>query len=88
MQDVPIAEDRFCENPHCLVGRWSVTRQAEPHETWHIVAYFEETVFVVAAATPVCPCCGKPLLSHLEIDGGLVSNADEEGPLFDFIRTL
>lgn len=83
------AEERFCESPHCFVGRWSVTLQAEPQPVWRVVAYVEDMPFLVAADNPVCPCCGSALLSHLEVDGGLAPlSADEQGPLFDFIRTL
>lgn len=84
-----LTEDYFCDNSHCLVGRWSVTLESKKKMVWRIVAYFEETTFFVAATNPICPCCGGLLLSHLEADGGLAPSAEvEEGPLFDFIRML
>lgn len=82
-------EDLFCENPHCFVGRWAVTLSAEDKQVWRVVAYFEESAFLVAATNPTCPCCGKQLMSHFALDGGFgPPPTDEEGPLFDFVRAL
>jgi len=89
MDQPTITEDLFCENPHCIVGRWLVTMQSVEEQVWRIVAYFDDTPFLVAAKHPICPCCGQELMSHFAMDGGFASrSADEEGPLFDFIRTL
>lgn len=62
---------------------------SEDKQLWRVVAYFEETPFLVAATHPVCPCCGKQLMSRFEFDGGFGPQAeDEQGPLFDFVRSL
>lgn len=80
-------EERHCVNPRCLVGRWVVTQQSE--YSWQIVSTIDNHPFVVEAPMPKCPCCGSLLLTALEIDGGFADASQvEEGPLFDFIRTM
>ncbi len=80
-------DEYYCLNPHCLVGSWSVTREQE--QVWRITATFDNYPFLVAATTPHCPCCGAQLQTPLEMEGGMgVALDDEQGPLFDFVRSL
>lgn len=84
-----VAEERYCANPQCLVRHWSVTLKSAAKQVWRIVAYFDDTPFLVAAPTPICPCCGDRLLTSLEFEDGFADQPqNEEGPLFDFIRQL
>lgn len=83
------AEERFCTNAQCLVGRWAVTRCADTEQLWPVISWYEDSPFVVAAPHPVCPYCGDAFLPAFEIDGGSADPTQQEaGPLFDCIRQL
>lgn len=84
-----ISEDRFCANPDCLIGRWSVTLYSEVNQVWRVISCHDDEPFFVAAPSPLCPCCGELLLTHWEFEGGFADgDSQEQGPLFDFIRHL
>lgn len=83
------SEDHFCANPHCLIGRWLVTLHSEINQVWRVISCDDGEPFLVAAPRPLCPCCGEPLLTHFEVEGGFADGGlQEDGPLFDFIRQL
>jgi hypothetical protein len=82
-----ITEAYLCTNPYCLIGHWVVTQAQE--QIWRIVAEFDNFPFLVSGATPICPCCASQLLTPLAMEEGFSDATEQEqGPLFDFIRTL
>ena len=84
-----IPEDRFCANPRCLIGRWSVTLHSAVNQVWRVISTYDNEPFLIAAPRPLCPCCGEHLLTHLEFEGGFGDgDQQEQGPLFDFVRHL
>jgi len=82
-------EERFCANPHCLVGRWSVTLCSDVNQVWRVISCHDDDPYLVAAPSPLCPCCGDHLLTPFEVEGGFADGRQqEEGPLFEFVRHL
>jgi hypothetical protein len=82
-------EQRFCFNRACSIGSWMVLRGSINPELWWVAQHHDQRPYVVAGTVPVCMCCGADLLTTVELEGGIGgSRADEQGPVFDFLRQL
>ncbi len=89
MNSSDVSEARYCANPHCLVGYWSVSLRSTINQVWSIISQYDDEPFLVAAPRPICPCCADDLLTAFEVEGGFAEQGEaEEGPIFEFIRTL
>lgn len=89
MANPTLAEDRFCVNPDCPVGRWFVILRPGVNQVWRIESAVDEDAYFVSAPTPLCPCCAEPLLTSFDLEGGFTEEAaGEDGPLFEFVRQL
>ena len=79
----------FCMSQVCGVNVWLVARSPESSVLWWVKDHTGEYPHTIAAVKPICPGCGNDLLSELEIEGGFGGiSAPEEGPVFDFLRSL
>jgi hypothetical protein len=82
-------EQRFCFNRTCRVGTWMVARSRTNHEIWLVAPHHNGWPYTVAGTLPVCVCCGEDLLTTIELEGEVGQLlADEQGPVFDFLRQL
>lgn len=78
-------ETRFCLDSTCTRGPWQLRADEATPCLWHITATDGET-WQVAAAEPVCPCCGGELARHPEGTGEALGT--EDNPFVSFLRTL
>ena len=79
----------FCMSHECGCITWLVSQSPQSSVMWWVKDHAGEHIHTVAAVKPVCPWCGNNLLSELEIEGGFDAlSTPEEGPVFDFLRSL
>ena len=64
-------ESCFCSNQACNGGAWMVQRHPATSDVWWVAAHVADRPFTVAAGDPICPRCGAPLLSMVELEGGI-----------------
>jgi wobble nucleotide-excising tRNase len=81
-------EHRFCLNPACSVDFWLVQSVNTLQNSWQITDRFEQGLFTVAANEPVCPRCGTSLYTQSQLAEYNHYHDQQQGPLFDFVRSL
>lgn len=80
---------RFCENPACPDGVWIVKKYTCLKEVWLAAREFGARSWAITETLPTCPSCDSALVTEIEIEEGLgAGDENEEGLLFDFIRSL
>lgn len=80
---------QFCPNDLCSSRVWTIQRQPDSPAVWLIARGPNDQPWTVAADAPICPQCGTTLLTTEEFEGGIgESLVIEEGPLFDFARSI
>lgn len=80
---------RFCLNQACHATIWMVTQPTIDSALWWVCYESGEHLHTIAAVQPICPWCRSDLLTTLDIEGGFGTiSTPEEGPVFDFLRSL
>jgi hypothetical protein len=78
-----------CTNPYCAHDIWLVQRNTVIADLWSVAAQMDDAPFSIAAPSPICPLCATLLLTQpkcatIPAEG----SSSEEGPVFDFLRSL
>lgn len=82
-------ELRCCQNRDCPQQWWHVGLKRSPQGEWWVSADASVPGFLVTASEPLCPTCGEPLLTRLELEGGCDAvPGDDANPLVAFVRGL
>lgn len=82
-------EARYCPSPPCANVCWPVMRCPRKGIVWRVFGLRTGETYLVAAPLPVCPYCGKSLLTALELENRMLEGSvAEEGLLFDFACSL
>jgi hypothetical protein len=54
-----------------------VRRDPANTELWHVVMDDDDTAYLVAATTPICPICASHLLTAANLSDGIEENEAE-----------
>lgn len=81
-------EEWLCLNRQCTGRSWLVSPDEDVPDIWWMTGGPDESAWVIASVDPVCPQCGATLTTVLRLEGGFGAIELEEGPVFDFLRSL